>query len=89
MTTWCNFLLIPVSFHSFNKIFAGKNTRRITERSPDRKSMKNLSPIFLCFKDKRFEYSFLKEPDCMLKYSVLMGLVVFLMIVGIQVISNP
>lgn len=48
-----------------------------------------MSPVFLCFKDKRFEGSFLQEPDCMLKYSVLMGFTVFLMIVGMQVISNP
>lgn len=77
------------SLSSFNKIFSGKNTRRITEADPERKSMKNLSLIFLCFKDRKFELSFLKEPDCMLKYSVLMGMVVFLMIIGIQVISNP
>lgn len=78
-----------ISFLSFNKIFSGKNTQSITEVDPERKSMKNLSLLFLCFKDKKFEISFLKEPDCMLKYSVLMGLVVYLMIIGIQVISNP
>lgn len=55
----------------------------------ERKSMKSLSLAFMCFKDKQYEMSFLKEPDCMLKYSVLMGFIVFLIIVGIQVISNP
>lgn len=54
-----------------------------------RKSMKNLSFAFMCFKDKKYERSFLKEPDCMVKYSVLMGFVVFLIILGIQLISNP
>lgn len=51
--------------------------------------MKRLSLVFLCFKEKQYELSFLREPDCMLKYSALMGLIMFLMIIGIQVISNP
>lgn len=54
----------------------------------ERKSMKNLSMAFMCFKDKRYEVSFLKEPDCMLKYSVLMGFIAFLIMIGIQVNSN-
>lgn len=81
--------MIKIRLFSFNKIFAGKNKRRITEDDPEKKNMKNLSLFFLCFKDRKFELSFLKEPDCMLKYSCLMGLIVFLMIIGIQVISNP
>jgi adenylate cyclase len=51
-------------------------------------SFDKISSIFLFFSQRTWEMSFFREPDMMLKYSVLMGFVVFLSIVGIQILND-
>lgn len=48
----------------------------------------NLSTFFMCFENKRWEWLFMKEPDLMLKYSVLMSFIVFVCIFLIQVLDK-
>lgn len=49
---------------------------------------RNITSLFLFFKDWRWEKQFLMEPDDMLKYSVLMGLIIFAAILSIQSINK-
>ncbi|EAT43379.1 AAEL005177-PA [Aedes aegypti] len=48
----------------------------------------NLSTFFMCFENKRWEWLFMKEPDLMLKYSVLMSFIVFVCIFLTQVLDK-
>lgn len=47
----------------------------------------NLSPFFMCFENKRWEWPFMKEPDLMLKYSILMSFIVFICIFTVQLLN--
>lgn len=49
----------------------------------------NVSTILLRFRNKEWELSYMKEPDFMLKYSVLMCFLVFIGIIVIQSLNSP
>ena len=52
------------------------------------KKLNNISTAFLCFENKKWEILFLQERDLMLKFSVLMSLLVYITIVGIQILNK-
>ncbi|KFB36670.1 AGAP007631-PA-like protein [Anopheles sinensis] len=54
----------------------------------DTNRLDNMSPFFMCFENKRWELSYLREPDLMLKYSVLMSFIVFVCILLIQILND-
>jgi len=58
------------------------------EDEPMHDSFDRISSIFLFFSKRPWEMSFFNQPDMMLKYSVLMGFVVFLSIVVIQILND-
>lgn len=78
-------------YNSLKNIFKCRTFhRRLTDENPERQSFSsNVSTFFLRFKDKTWEFSFMREPDLMLKYSTFLGLVVFLGIFIIQIIDGP
>lgn len=49
----------------------------------------NVSTVLLRFKDSKWEWSYMREPDLMLKYSTFMCLAVLIGIIGIQTLNNP
>lgn len=49
----------------------------------------NVSTVLLLFKDSKWEWSYMREPDFMLKYSTFMCLAVLIGIIGIQALNNP
>ncbi|XP_035790946.1 adenylyl cyclase X E-like [Anopheles albimanus] len=60
--------------------------RRSNEEDTNR--LDNMSPFFMCFENKRWELSYLQEPDLMLKYSVLMSFIVYVCILLIQILGE-
>lgn len=52
------------------------------------KKLNNISTAFFCFENKKWELMFQKERDQMLKFSVLMSLLVYITIVGIQILNK-
>lgn len=79
-----------ILFCSFNHIFS--NRRRDTDDhiESDRSSFSsNVSTVLLRFKDRKWEWSYMREPDLMLKYSTFMCLAVLIGIVAIQAFNNP
>lgn len=76
---------------SFNHIFSNSTfgKGRKDSNQLERASFNsNVSTILLYFKEKKWEWSFMREPDLMLKYSTLLGLFVFLIILIIHTINN-
>lgn len=47
-----------------------------------------VSTMFLCFNDRSWEWSYMREPDLMLKYSTLMGFVMFVTILSMQTLNG-
>uniref|UniRef100_A0A7G3AB74 adenylate cyclase n=2 Tax=Lutzomyia longipalpis TaxID=7200 RepID=A0A7G3AB74_LUTLO len=81
--------LMPIGKFHFNKIFSGSKGRRQTEIDLEKSQLTSLSMIFLCFKNKRDEWCFLNEPDFLLKYSILAVFIVYLLVLGIQILNQP
>ncbi|XP_058457172.1 adenylyl cyclase X E isoform X2 [Malaya genurostris] len=87
---------MPIGKFQFNKIFSTARihshhttvTQFSNAYSNSDHRLDNISPFFMCFENKRWEWSYTKEPDLMLKYSVLMSFVVFLCIFSIQIFNN-
>lgn len=80
-----------ISSHSFNHLFSNRREADGGDpEDPDPENFNsNLSSVLLCFRNKEWELSFMKEPDCMLKYSVLMCFIVFVCIVIVQSLNSP
>lgn len=75
------------SFHfSFHNLFS---SRRYSDNAERPSFSSHVSTVLLRFKDKRWECSYMKEPDLMLKYSTFMCLAVLIGIIGIQALNNP
>lgn len=68
-----------------NSTFGGRKDSNQLERASFNS---NVSTILLYFKEKKWEWSYMREPDLMLKYSTLLGLFVFLIILTIQTMNN-
>ncbi|XP_052873857.1 adenylyl cyclase X E [Anopheles cruzii] len=64
----------------------GGSQRRHEEEDTNR--LDNMSPCFMCFENSRWELSYLREPDLMLKYSVLMSFIVYVCILLIQILNE-
>uniref|UniRef100_A0A1S4GVP2 adenylate cyclase n=1 Tax=Anopheles gambiae TaxID=7165 RepID=A0A1S4GVP2_ANOGA len=95
---------MPIGRFQFNKLFSSYKTymqepshtsapARTVENGPrcseeDTNRLDNMSPFFMCFENKRWELSYLQEPDLMLKYSVLMSFIVFVCILLIQILND-
>ncbi|XP_055538155.1 adenylyl cyclase X E [Wyeomyia smithii] len=89
---------MPIGRFQFNKIFSTSRslthhttlntTSNFNRYSNGDSRLDNISPFFMCFGEKRWEWPYMKEPDLMLKYSVLMSFIVFLCIFIIQVLNN-
>lgn len=100
-TTLINFENVnEKKINSFSHIFAQRRSSRTPLTKNDdssgrpsyskRKSFSsNVSTIFMRFRVLRWEWSFMKEPDLMLKYSTLMGFLVFIGILVIQATNSP
>ncbi|GAB0100963.1 Adenylate cyclase [Sergentomyia squamirostris] len=81
--------LMPIGKFHFNKIFSGDKNRRQTEVDLEKNQLTSLSMIFLCFKDRHDEWPFLNEPDHLLKYSILAVFIIYLLVLGIQILNQP
>uniref|UniRef100_A0A1L8DZY7 adenylate cyclase n=2 Tax=Nyssomyia neivai TaxID=330878 RepID=A0A1L8DZY7_9DIPT len=81
--------LMPIGKFHFNKIFSGSKGRRQTEIDLEKSQLTSLSMIFLCFKNHADEWSFLNETDYLLKYSILAVFIVYLLVLGIQILNQP
>ncbi|XP_059613279.1 adenylyl cyclase X E-like isoform X2 [Phlebotomus argentipes] len=81
--------LMPIGKFHFNKIFSGSKGRRQTEIDLEKRQLTSLSMIFLCFKNRSDEWPFLNEPDHLLKYSILAGFIVYMLVFGIQILNQP
>ncbi|XP_062552165.1 adenylyl cyclase X E isoform X2 [Armigeres subalbatus] len=93
---------MPIGKFQFNKIFSTRRDtlQQQTSSTPyysngstnneniNDSRLDNLSTFFMCFENKRWEWLFMKEPDLMLKYSVLMSFIVFVCIFLIQVLDK-
>lgn len=75
---------------SFSNLFASRRRESDEEHDYERPSFgSNVSTILLLFRDHKWELSFMKEPDLMLKYSTFMCFFVFIGIVIVQALNNP
>uniref|UniRef100_A0A182JM26 adenylate cyclase n=1 Tax=Anopheles atroparvus TaxID=41427 RepID=A0A182JM26_ANOAO len=91
---------MPIGRFQFNKLFSSYKSyiqepsnepTRLPEprnNEVDSNRLDNMSPFFMCFENKRWELSYLQEPDLMLKYSVLMSFIVFVCILLIQILNE-
>lgn len=78
-----------VRIFSFNHIFSNTGGGRKDSSQLERTSFNsNVSTVLLYFKERKWECSYMREPDLMLKYSTLLGLFVFLIILIIQTMNN-
>lgn len=77
---------LAVSFHN---LFSSRRFIDDHEEGERPSFSSNVSTVLLRFKDKRWECSYMKEPDLMLKYSTFMCLAVLIGIIGIQALNNP
>lgn len=67
----------------------GDRTRLTEDEMEERNFRNNVSTILLMFKDYRWEYLYLREPDVLLKYSIIIAFIVFVGILFIQGINRP
>ncbi|XP_055628453.1 adenylyl cyclase X E [Toxorhynchites rutilus septentrionalis] len=77
---------MPIGKFQFNKIFS--TSHQTTNDVSNDLRLDNISTFFMLFETKHWEWSFMKQPDLMLKYSVLMSFAVFICIFSIQVFNN-
>lgn len=85
-------MISTTASYRFNKLFSSskfqerRETQSDMERNP---KLSKISTVFMCFENKNWEMKFLKEPDLMFKYGVLMSFIVYCTIFGIQILNNP
>lgn len=69
--------------------FCFDRSKRLTQDEQEEQNFRrNITSVGLFFKDWRWEMQFLQEPDDMLKYSVVMGVIIFFGIMAIQSINK-
>lgn len=86
----CIFFFVFFYFHSFNHLFSSRRTEDDDPEDNERSNFgSNVSTILLRFRDKEWELTFMKEPDFMLKYSVLLCFIVFIGIFIVQSLNSP
>ena len=69
--------------------FCFDRSKRLTQDEMEEQNFRrNITSMCLFFKDWRWEMQFLREPDDMLKYSVIMGVIIFFVIMAIQSINK-
>lgn len=77
-------------FTSFNHLFSSRRRDSNEDSEYDRSSFSSkVSTILLRFRNKKWEMSFLREQDLMLKYSTFMCFIVFIGIIVAQTLNNP
>lgn len=91
---WCSWVFThSLSFsasRSFNHLFSSRRRDSNEDTEYDRSSFSSkVSTILLRFRNKKWEMSFLREHDLMLKYSTFMCFIVFIGIIVAQALNNP
>uniref|UniRef100_A0A1A9X0W6 adenylate cyclase n=1 Tax=Glossina brevipalpis TaxID=37001 RepID=A0A1A9X0W6_9MUSC len=79
---------MPISRIQLWKFCFGRSKRLTQDEMEEQNFRRNITSMCLFFKDWRWEMQFLREPDDMLKYSVIMGVIIFLGIMAIQSINK-
>lgn len=84
---------MPIGRVQFHKLCAPKTpkdkTRRMTELDIDYQLTSRISAVFLLFQnDRSLEWSYMRERDPLLKYSLSVSFVVLLAIIAIQVLND-
>lgn len=79
------------NFVSFNNLFSSRRRDSDCDDAEYERSYfsSKVSTILLRFRNKKWEMSFLREQDLMLKYSTFMCFVVFIGIIVAQALNNP
>lgn len=87
----CIFQIFLFSANSFNHLFSSHREYNGDDPEDYERSNfgSNVSSVLLRFRDREWELSFMKEPDFMLKYSVLMCFIVFIGIFVVQTLNSP
>lgn len=67
----------------------GERARLTEDEMEERNFRNNVSTFLLMFKDYRWEMLFLREPDVLLKYSIIIAFIVFVGILMVQGINRP
>lgn len=85
------FLLIDsYLLYSFNHLFSNRRRDSCEDTEYEQSSFSSkVSTILLRFRNTKWELSFLREQDLMLKYSTFMCFIVFLGIAVSQAFNNP
>lgn len=87
--TFFLFLFFSRNF-SFNHLFSSRRRDSCEDAEYERSSFNSkVSTILLRFRNKKWEMSFLREQDLMLKYSTFMCFIVFIGIIVVQALNNP
>ncbi|XP_055382596.1 adenylyl cyclase X E [Condylostylus longicornis] len=80
---------MPIGKFHVSRLWCFGNQGHLTrDEIEERKFRKSVSTFFLLFKDWAWEKQFLKEPDVMLKYSCLAGILTFTGIFILQIINK-
>lgn len=80
---------MPIGKLRFDTIFKTKLKNFEMESDEEKPIFNAVSPVFLNFRTLKMEWKFWREPDLMLKYSVLMSFIIYLSVISIQIINNP
>ncbi|XP_037931308.1 adenylyl cyclase X E isoform X2 [Teleopsis dalmanni] len=79
---------MPIGRIQMSQLFG--RSKRLTQDEMEEQSFRsNITSLGLFFKDWRWEFLYLNEPDVMLKYSILFGFITFLAIVAMQAVNEP
>ncbi|XP_013108012.1 adenylyl cyclase X E [Stomoxys calcitrans] len=79
---------MPIGRIQVSKFCFDRSKRLTQDEQEEQNFRRNITSVGLFFKDWRWEMQFLQEPDDMLKYSVIMGVIIFLGIMAIQSINK-
>ncbi|KAI8126037.1 hypothetical protein FF38_01067 [Lucilia cuprina] len=79
---------MPIGRIQITKFCFDRSKRLTQDEMEEQNFRRNITSMCLFFKDWRWEMQFLREPDDMLKYSVIMGVIIFFGIMAIQSINK-
>ncbi|XP_005175233.1 adenylyl cyclase X E [Musca domestica] len=79
---------MPIGRIQVSKFCFDRSKRLTQDEQEEQNFRRNITSVGLFFKDWRWEMQFLQEPDDMLKYSVIMGVIIFFGIMAIQSINK-
>ncbi|XP_055841976.1 adenylyl cyclase X E [Episyrphus balteatus] len=80
---------MPIGKFHASKICFGPPKRLTQDEMEEQTFRSNVTTICLFFKDWRWEFMYMIEPDVMLKYSILIGFITYFGILSIQAINQP